>query len=465
MTKWCSLAAAACAVCIPGAVHAYSDPAQFDAPALEAGGGGRFYTGSAGDAYTCESCHTGGANARVAVSGIPTRYVPGATYTIRVDWPLSLEHAAVSFEVTDTRGRGAGSLQLPPLAERVDRELCEPSDHGVLAAAVYATERDRQIAAAGDCGAHSIRAQWTAPRTKAGAVWLTGAVLASNHDGELGGDGVTTFSERIPAFGEDMPDALEQGSCAVVSGVGVSDASGLGIVCALLALLVWRRGRARAICGLFALLVVSCASESPAQSRSDSVLIARGHAVERWDAGRAEPDAALTSDAAASDADAQAPDGSAATSDASTAHEPAGAPTRVVFRVTSLTQMGRYQPKNVGAIWVEDETGRGIKTLAVWASLRTRYLTEYIASNPVRDTADAITSATLRAHGSHEVTWNLRDSDNQIVPDGVYSLVVEVTDKDATGQTLSVMFRKGAEPQVITPPDSSYFSAIELRYE
>jgi hypothetical protein len=198
-------------------------------------------------------------------------------------------------------------------------------------------------------------------------------------------------------------------------------------------------------------------------------LLARGRAVERWrevvvDAAPpsdAEVDAALSDGGSSDDSDAMLP-GASGNLDAGPA--PAKAPSRVVFRVTTVSQKGRYEPKNAGAIWVEDAEGNGIKTLALWASVRIRYLKEYNTSNAKVDKVDAVTSATLKEHRTHEVTWNLR-AGGQLVPDGMYTIRVEVTDDDVTGENFSVMFLKGAEPRMIRPADGPLYTGVELRYE
>ncbi|HTU62324.1 MAG TPA: hypothetical protein VMF89_27885, partial [Polyangiales bacterium] len=113
----------------------------------------------------------------------------------------------------------------------------------------------------------------------------------------------------------------------------------------------------------------------------------------------------------------------ASTTDASTSDEDAGTEREVqtakacTFRLTTRAQGGRYAPKNVGAIWIEREDGTWVKTLKVWAGVRLRYLTTYLEANTTRDTTDALTSATLRQHTTHEVKWSPDD-----VPDGDYRM-------------------------------------------
>jgi hypothetical protein len=47
----------------------------------------------------------------------------------------------------------------------------------------------------------------------------------------------------------------------------------------------------------------------------------------------------------------------------------AGTVTSLTFDVTTKAPGGRYQPRNVGAIWVEDSSGKLVKSLEVWAGI------------------------------------------------------------------------------------------------
>jgi hypothetical protein len=132
------------------------------------------------------------------------------------------------------------------------------------------------------------------------------------------------------------------------------------------------------------------------------------------------------------------------------------------FRVTTKPLGGRYAPKNIGAIWIEREDGKWVKTLGQWAGVRLRYLTTYLAANSTRNTMDAVTSATLRQHTSHEVKWNLEDVDGKIVPDGEYRVRVELTDRSSAGELLSVPFRKSSEAIEIKPADNAHFVEVRL---
>ena len=158
----------------------------------------------------------------------------------------------------------------------------------------------------------------------------------------------------------------------------------------------------------------------------------------------------------------------ASTTDATTEDEDAGSEPEVqtatacTFTLTTRAQGGRYAPKNIGAIWIEREDGTWVKTLKVWAGVRLRYLTTYLKANTMRDTTDALTSATLRQHATHEVKWNLKDAQGAIAADGDYRVRVEVTDRSGDGQLLSVPFSKSDQALKVSPDDSEFFVDVEL---
>jgi hypothetical protein len=146
-------------------------------------------------------------------------------------------------------------------------------------------------------------------------------------------------------------------------------------------------------------------------------------------------------------------------------------PTKLSFEVTTKTQGGRYAPKNVGAIWIEDSSGKWVYTLEWWdsilnASKLSRYSQvqgpAYVAFFGDTPPADVITGATLSMHKSHSVTWSLKDSKGAEAPDGEYTLMVEVSEAEANGKTLELPFTKGPAPVTMTPADSPYYTSMTL---
>jgi anti-sigma-K factor RskA len=65
----------------------------------------------------------------------------------------------------------------------------------------------------------------------------------------------------------------------------------------------------------------------------------------------------------------------------------------------------------------------------------------------------------------HHATWNMKDRSGADAPAGKYTLVVEVTDTDATGQSTSVDFDTSAGPMSLSPMANTYFSAMKLQLQ
>jgi hypothetical protein len=136
-------------------------------------------------------------------------------------------------------------------------------------------------------------------------------------------------------------------------------------------------------------------------------------------------------------------------------------PTELSFSVLTKSLAGRYAPRNIGAIWIEDAGGKWVKTLAVWAFIRERYLTRFRTAS-TGNRVDAVAGATLSQHTTHSVTWDLADANGTPVPDGDYRVVIETTDRDATGDSTEVVFTKGPLPVVLMPPDVTHYVNMTL---
>lgn len=199
--------------------HAYSDPSGFTSnPVDEGGGGGRWFTGSPADGYTCNVCHSGGANPDLSVSGLPIDgYIPGAAYEVIVDWPDSLAHLGMSAELTDENGNAAGEVRLPDNTTVDAREQCAASFGAGILAATMNDVPARKVMNVADCGAQRLRFLWIAPPEPRGQLWLSGALVAADGMGDVHGDGVTDFARPITAGGGE-PVASTVGGCSVATG-------------------------------------------------------------------------------------------------------------------------------------------------------------------------------------------------------------------------------------------------------
>jgi hypothetical protein len=130
---------------------------------------------------------------------------------------------------------------------------------------------------------------------------------------------------------------------------------------------------------------------------------------------------------------------------------------------------GNYAPKNVVAIWVEDNQGNFVKTLLAYAQNRKTHLNTWEASTTAAgipfNTVDAITGATKTSHSTRTCTWNATDVNGTLVADGTYRLRMELTDKNNTGNFTTFTFTKGTNPESQTPANVPSFSSVSISWE
>jgi hypothetical protein len=135
----------------------------------------------------------------------------------------------------------------------------------------------------------------------------------------------------------------------------------------------------------------------------------------------------------------------------------------LTFQVTTVTFNGSYAPRNVGAIWVSDASGRFVKSLTVWAQKRIRHLVTWEDAS-LGNTVDAVTSATAGSHGTRTGRWNCTGVDHQPVPDGTYRINAEITERNSLGRVMTALaFVKGGGPVNLMPPDQANFKSIHLQ--
>lgn len=144
------------------------------------------------------------------------------------------------------------------------------------------------------------------------------------------------------------------------------------------------------------------------------------------------------------------------------------AQTSGTLTVTTTTSAagGNYAPRNVVAVWIEDEAGNFVKTLLAYANNRKTHLNNWQASTAAAgseyNTVDAITGATKSNHGTRTCSWDGTSFEGTDMADGTYYVWMELTDKNSTGNFSSFSFTKDGEPENITPLNKPSFSAIEI---
>lgn len=130
---------------------------------------------------------------------------------------------------------------------------------------------------------------------------------------------------------------------------------------------------------------------------------------------------------------------------------------------------GNYAPRNIVAIWVEDDSGNFVKTLMAYAQNRRTHLNNWQASTSQAGTeynaVDAVIGATRNSHATRDCLWNGLDYNQNLMPDGNYLLWMELTDKNNTGNYSSFEFAKGEDMQELLPTDVPGFSNISIVWE
>ena len=130
---------------------------------------------------------------------------------------------------------------------------------------------------------------------------------------------------------------------------------------------------------------------------------------------------------------------------------------------------GNYAPRNIVAIWIENDQGEFVKTLLAFAQNRKSHLNTWEATTTEAGTAynttDAITGATLSNHGIRECSWNGADYNGFAVADGNYYVWMELTDKNSTGNYSSFLFTKDEMPNSQTPEDVPSFASISIVWQ
>jgi hypothetical protein len=140
----------------------------------------------------------------------------------------------------------------------------------------------------------------------------------------------------------------------------------------------------------------------------------------------------------------------------------------VTVRFTTTPAGGNYAPRNVVVVWIEDGTGTFVKTIGRWANQRKQYLLDWVAKAGAND-ADAVTSATRMDHlTTIQAVWNLQNKQGVVVPDGTYTIRMELADADtstaANNHEGTFTFVKGPNPQVQTALSNGGFNNVNISY-
>jgi len=180
----------------PTFAHAFSDPYRFTDEVLIGGGGGRFFTGSPVDGYSCAVCHEGGVRPEVTVIGLPVGgYDAGVTYPVELRWTNPEVPHAANLEFVNLAGLGAGTITLPPPEQIGPTGRCEQSPTGDVATFIMEFTRGRRIVGMSNCGASSLRFNFTAPDVD--EIAFAGGVVRTDESSTADGDGVVELTKVL----------------------------------------------------------------------------------------------------------------------------------------------------------------------------------------------------------------------------------------------------------------------------
>lgn len=117
------------------------------------------------------------------------------------------------------------------------------------------------------------------------------------------------------------------------------------------------------------------------------------------------------------------------------------------------------------AVWAEDESGKVIKNIAVWAD-RPRWLPDlyswYKANGSGRELY-SLAKAT-RGAGQYKLVWDGLDEKGQPVPAGNYKIWVESNREHGTYAKESAVIACAAKEAMVTSKGNSEFEAVEIKY-
>lgn len=127
-----------------------------------------------------------------------------------------------------------------------------------------------------------------------------------------------------------------------------------------------------------------------------------------------------------------------------------------------------YDPNHVVAVWIEGAGGTFVKTIGRWAATRKQYLLGWNAKAGTND-ADAVSGATINSHATPlNITWDLKNKGGTVVPDGTYTVRMELADRNATAQNQNnegtFTFVKGTSAQTQSGISNGGFTNVTLTF-
>jgi hypothetical protein len=142
---------------------------------------------------------------------------------------------------------------------------------------------------------------------------------------------------------------------------------------------------------------------------------------------------------------------------------------QVAVSATTHSGGGNHAPKNVDAIWVEDASGKFVKSLYVMARNEIQHLNAWNAATTAaglsRNRVDAVTGASLPGYGTRMASWNCTDVNGKPVALGGYKVCFDLNDGNGSDKSTCDNLTLGKAAATVMPPDVlPCFTARTLTY-
>jgi len=129
-----------------------------------------------------------------------------------------------------------------------------------------------------------------------------------------------------------------------------------------------------------------------------------------------------------------------------------------------------YAPNNVVAVWIEGPVGTYRKTLATWVAVRELSLVAWQQAKAGKNDVDVVSSASRTVdNAALTAIWNLKDYQGNVVPDGTYTIRLELAESNATQTTSNnegtFTFVKGASPSTQPNLTNGGFTNVTIEFD
>ena len=138
-------------------------------------------------------------------------------------------------------------------------------------------------------------------------------------------------------------------------------------------------------------------------------------------------------------------------------------------------QQGYRYHRPYVAVWIEDASGRPVRTLSAWVNttgrgpryireLRRWFMAERDAEEAGAPDLIATVSSATRLPGQYTVTWNGRDDRGNVVDQGTYRVLIEAAREHGTYQLMQHDLALAATPVAADLPPNEEIGRARVEY-